>query len=262
MKKFLSVIICITIILSMITSVYAYNIGDVINYTMYTDIVASINDYDIASFNIDGYTAVVAEDLRNYGFNVEWVPEQKALYISRNYSVNKVVSTYRAPQISASQVGTKADNVLYTDIVTYINGVQIPSFNIGGRTIIYFNDLASFGQISYNNDIRKISLSINDLPSRTNETYSGTKIPTYTSVTGVYTSDTKMPYIYSYSDNSEIDMYIAKLKSKGFSLEKVSHSGLDKTMFYAKWEGYKLATVMIVVREASREVAIMATDNT
>lgn len=246
----------------MITSVYAYNIGDVINYTMYTDIVASINDYDIASFNIDGYTAVVAEDLRNYGFNVEWIPEQKALYISRNYSVNKVASTYRAPKISASQVGVKADNVLYTDIVTYINGVQIPSFNIGGRTIIYFNDLAAFGQVSYDNNTRKINVAISDLQSRSNETYPGTKIPTYTSVTGVYTSDIKMPYTYSYTDINEVDMYIAKLKNKGFSLEDVTYSGLDKTMFYAKWEGYKLATVMIVVREASKQVAIMATDNT
>lgn len=162
MKKFLAIIITVTILFSVCTGVSAHNIGDVINNTMYSDIVASINDYNIASFNIDGYTAIVAEDLRNYGFNVEWVPEQKALYISRNYSTNNVLSTYIAPIVPASQVGMKANDVLYTDIVTYINGVQIPSYNIGGRTIIYFNDLASFGTISYNDSNKRLDLDISD----------------------------------------------------------------------------------------------------
>lgn len=53
------------------------------------------------------------------------------------------------PKINSSQIGKKAQNVLYTDIKTYINGVEVTSYNIGGNTIIYFNDLSVFGCIQF-----------------------------------------------------------------------------------------------------------------
>lgn len=161
MKKNIVLLLCLCLAFSLITPVNAYNIGDVVGQTVYTDIIASINDYNIASFNINGYTAVVAEDLRNYGFDVQWLPEQKALYITRG-ATNTVASTYIAPKLSASQVGAPAQSVLYTDIKTYINGVEVTSYNIGGNTIVYFNDLAAFGSISYNDSIRRLDLEIND----------------------------------------------------------------------------------------------------
>ena len=161
MKKSTVLLLCLICVFSLITPVNAYQIGDVVGYTLYTDIIASINDYNIASFNFNGYTAVVAEDLRNYGFNVQWNPYERALYITWSKS-NNVASTYIAPQISPSDVGKKAQTVLYTDIKTYINGNEVTSYNIGGYTIIYFNDLAAFGGISYNDSIRRLDLEIND----------------------------------------------------------------------------------------------------
>ena len=70
MKKKFSLALVIVMILTCVINVSAARVGDVINKTVYTDIVAKINGHDIASFNIDGYTVIVAEDLRNYGFNV------------------------------------------------------------------------------------------------------------------------------------------------------------------------------------------------
>lgn len=130
-------------------------------YTLYTDIVASINNYNIQSYNIDGYTAVVAEDLRNYGFDVEWRPDERALYITRN-TTNNIASTYIAPTIAKSQIGKKALKVLNTDIKTYINGELVTSYNIDGRTIIYFSDLDAYGDVVYDDPSRTLELSVWD----------------------------------------------------------------------------------------------------
>lgn len=160
-KKILVFLCCIIYILTAITSVNASQIGDVIGEAVHTDIIASINDYNIVSYNINNYTAVVAEDLRNYGFDVTWVSNERALYIKRA-ATNIVASTYIAPEISSSQIGKKAQNVLYTDIKTYINGEEVTSYNIDGKTIVYFDDLSVFGDIEYNDNIRRLDLSIND----------------------------------------------------------------------------------------------------
>lgn len=160
-KKICCLSLCIIILFSGFTSINAYQIGDVAGSTLYTDIIASINDYNIASYNINGYTAIVAEDLRNYGFEVQWLPNERSLHITRSSS-NNVTSTYIAPSISSSQIGKKAQTVLYTDIKTYINGQEVTSYNIGGKTIIYFNDLAVFGSVNYNDTLRRLDLDISD----------------------------------------------------------------------------------------------------
>lgn len=163
MKKHLLLVAYIVVFITLtMPHAYAYNNGDIVNKTVYSDIIASINDYNIASYNVDGYTAVVAEDLVNYGFIVNWVASERALYISRNVGNNIVSSTYIAPKTPQSKLGTKADNILYSDIKTYINGNLVTSYNIGGRTVIYFNDLAVFGKITYSDATRRIDLEITD----------------------------------------------------------------------------------------------------
>lgn len=135
--------------------------AEIIGETVYTDIIASINNYNIASFNLDGNTVVVAEDLRNYGFDVVWSSEARTLSISRNGS-NNVASTYIAPKIPKVLVGTKANDVLKTDIQTYINGNWVPSFNIDGQTVLRFDALNVFGSVAYDNSIRRLRLDIYD----------------------------------------------------------------------------------------------------
>ena len=80
MKKFLLAVAAMMVIGASVSVVSAANVGDVVGFTRYTDIVASINNHNIASFNIDGYTGVVAEDLRNYGFDVQWVDACNVLW--------------------------------------------------------------------------------------------------------------------------------------------------------------------------------------
>lgn len=161
MKKVIGTIMCMSLILGNAMFANASKTGDVVAYTVYTDIIASINDYNIESYNINGYSAVVAEELRNYGFYVEWNEKERALYITRTSS-NTVTSTYIAPEIPKSKIGQKAYSVLQTDIKTYINGTQVTSYNIGGKTIVYFDDLGCFGKINYSDAFRRLDLEIND----------------------------------------------------------------------------------------------------
>lgn len=214
-KKIVALMLCAIMLLLMMQGVSAAKVGDVIDQAVYTDIVAKINNHDIASFNINGYTAVIAEDLVHYGFNVRWAEAERALYITKSNSTT-ITSTYIAPIVSSSQVGKKAYNVLYTDIKTYVNGKTVTSYNINGRTIIYINDLADFGSVNWNEANRIISLTLtSSTTTNTNASfYLGSTIPTYTSVTGIplkrteYLSNGSLVYIYQYTDYGEYSEFI------------------------------------------------------
>ena len=157
MKKLLTLLLTFIMMFVCTTGVGAANIGDVVNSTLYTDIVAKINGQDIASYNVDGFTVVVAEDLANYGFSVEWRGDERALYITKNEAMTAVASNYVAPKIAASKVGKKAYDVLYSDIKTYMDGQLITSYNIGGKTVVYFDELGRYGQIAYDDGARVLT---------------------------------------------------------------------------------------------------------
>ncbi len=56
--------------------------GDTITgYALYTEIVAEIDGVPLASYNVAGRTAVMAQDLAWYGFYVYWNEEAAAVYI-------------------------------------------------------------------------------------------------------------------------------------------------------------------------------------
>ena len=173
MKKIVALLLCAIMIVAGAVVVSGYSIGDVVNKAVYTDIVASINGFPITSYNIDGYTAIVAEDLRNYGFEVIWDAAERSLNITRSES-NNVSCSYMYPDVTRKKLGTKAYDVLYTDIRSYINNVPVKSYNIGGNTIVYFNDLAGFGGISYSEKERKLKLEIAD--GLQHNSYAGVKM--------------------------------------------------------------------------------------
>ena len=71
----------------------------------YTDIDTYINHYPINAYGIDGKLAVVAEDLRDYGFNVDWDEDAWALHISRNDSISQLTrkDIYKPSQSSGAK---------------------------------------------------------------------------------------------------------------------------------------------------------------
>ena len=182
-KKFI-VFVSITLV-TLFSSVgaQANNIGDVIGHTLYTDIVVTIDGYDIAGFNMDGYTYIVAEDLRNLGFTVVWSESTRELNITK--AIDSTMSPrYITPEIPNEYLGQPCHSVLYTDIVAYINGTLVQSYNIGGYTIIPFNELSCFGTVSYNDKARRLTLDL--YGSEKTDTYDKVLAGDLSDYSGVY----------------------------------------------------------------------------
>lgn len=166
MKKLFAVLLLSCMMLTLLFPQVSFaKTGDVIGYANYTDISAYINHYPITSYNINGYTAVVAEDLANYGFDVNWDDYQRALYIESNHRATKITPHETVYQYSAV-AGYPSFAYLETDITTYVNGNYVESFNIGGQTCIYMDDLASCGELVWVPEFRAIKLWLGNLPTK------------------------------------------------------------------------------------------------
>jgi len=163
MKKYLSLVLTIVLALALVPNVaMATRVGDVVGYAQPTDIVATINGYQLESYNVDGYTYICVEDLRYYGFNVYYDNYTRSLSFSRNGA------TYIDPQNTNPNFWNIGNNntrrpILHTDIVTYANGSYVGSANINGQTIIQFDHLRAFGAVNYDNTKREISLVLSDV---------------------------------------------------------------------------------------------------
>ncbi len=122
-----------------------------------TDIRAYIDGYPIRSFNIEGWTGIVAEDLASYGFDVTWDGVARTLRVEKSIAAN-AASTYRFEENTAP-VGSHAAYIYETDIRTFVDKSPVTAFNIGGQTIIYIDELAVFGNVVWDGNKREISYS-------------------------------------------------------------------------------------------------------
>lgn len=164
-KKSISLLLVLIMMIALVPmGAFAARVGDVVGYAQPTDIVALINGYQLESYNVNGLTYIVAEDLRYYGFDVYFDSASRTLSITRNYNVTAIDPQRTNPNFWAP-ASTKKTNILYTDIVTYVNNEYVASSNINGKTIINFNELARFGSVNYDNSRREITLTLDGVES-------------------------------------------------------------------------------------------------
>lgn len=218
-------------------------IGEVINHTVYTDIVAKINGCDIPSYNINGYTAVAAEDLRDYGFEVIWDGNARTLSVLRNFEKLQVTSHYEAPEISYGMVGKRAYNVLRTDIQTYVNGNLVTGHNIDGKTIIYFNDLAVFGGVSYDNDKRILSLEMEGLSGGDYKTYltkrNSITVKTWDENAKGRESSEAVGFVAAYLNGKELWKYKTPVTPRAGAVDIISNAFRDgDTVYFGTADGF------------------------
>jgi hypothetical protein len=128
-------------------------LGDV----LYSDVKAAINGHAIPSFNIDGNTMVIAEDLMNYGFDVAWDSATATLRVV-SFVPSATVAPMAVPS-SSRPGGTFRMNYLATDVRTFVNNIEVTGYNIGGQTIIQFDHLAAYGNVAWDGATRAISLT-------------------------------------------------------------------------------------------------------
>lgn len=197
MKKIIGKILCAIFLISSIQTVSYAKTGDIIGYAKYSDISVYINHYPIESFTVNNYTAVFAEDLQNYGFNVVWNSETRSVSITRNEYATEITpygTVYKYSYI----VGQDSFPLLETDISAYINGQPVNCACIDGKTCIYVDDLAPYGEIAWVPEVRAVKIWIDGLPIKDYATveeasvvqqlgipcYEGTDIPDFGKFTG------------------------------------------------------------------------------
>ncbi|MDO5397693.1 MAG: N-acetylmuramoyl-L-alanine amidase [bacterium] len=144
-------------------SVYAYEIGDVIGTVRYSGINTYINNYPIQSYHLDGRQLICAEDLRGYGFSVQWSQESRSLSIERDISAAGIIRNNDIKR-KVYMANKRAYDIIYTDIAVYISGKQVESYSIDGRMMIKLRDLEVFGEVSYSAEENYSKLTIDGMP--------------------------------------------------------------------------------------------------
>ena len=139
------------LVFSLMLANTAYAQGRISGRVLKSDIKAYINGEPIMTYNIDGYTGIIAEDLRNYGFDVEWRADSRTLYVTRDYDDNEI------NEVPADNMDRQINYAYETDIVAYVDGNEVRSFNVGGMTVIYIKDLEAFGDVVWDEDKREVS---------------------------------------------------------------------------------------------------------
>lgn len=194
MKKIIGLMLIMVLLSLCFSTVAQAKVGDIIGRAEHTDIVAYINGDAIASYAANGQSVIVAEDLRAYGFNVEWNLWNKSLTIDqkgRRSHTPTVTKSYRA--------GTFYRYILETDIKVYAGGKQITAYAIDGRTLIPIEELAVFGAVQWNPTERTIELQAWGLGyyydkepivfeiaeyAQRNQNYASSLVPDYGVITG------------------------------------------------------------------------------
>lgn len=128
-------------------------IGDVSGHIYSTDIAAYIDGMAIPSYNIGGKTAVIARDLEDYGFECRWDEETRTAYINVKEVPQKAPEYVPDKSIAPGDV---LGDIYETDIQAVVNGMIVESYNIGGRTALVIEDMAS-----ENDEEKRISRDIN-----------------------------------------------------------------------------------------------------
>lgn len=147
MNRFLISTACTAMLLNLCVGAQAANAGEAIGNIYTTDIVAYIDDMPIKSYNIGGRTVIQLEDLRAYGFDVEWNSGERYLSVA----VKDRPGSAPQAEINKQTPGNVAGTIYATDIRVGINGVDcsfIDTYNIGGITCMAVEDLGTMDKLS------------------------------------------------------------------------------------------------------------------
>ena len=137
--------------------------GDVAGNYYSTDIKTSMYFSPVTSYNIGGKTVIDAEILNwHYGFDVYWYADTRRLEITdKGGEFNSLQAlSGELCQSTGGVPGAVAGQYYETDIVTTLNGKEIESYNIGGRTCIVAEAMRDFGYtVDWNPGARTLTIT-------------------------------------------------------------------------------------------------------
>lgn len=229
MKKIIALILTLSMALSCCGVVAQAKIGDVVGSALHTDIVVYINHYAIPSYVVNGQSVVVAEDLRNFGFDVIWNAYNRTLTINRNSS--KVVNPMYVGK--GYTTGTKYANILSTDITVWAAGKRINSFALNGYTMIPVEELTMFGSVNWIANERALKMWVDGLHVLESKQpvskryYPGTNIPDFGWVTESISLGTEDDITLYISSGAKVQQYISYITKNGwkYNISKKNSDG-------------------------------------
>ena len=161
-KKAVLVLLLTSIFTGISFNVYALKAGDVTGKVYNTDIVAYINNYAVPSYAANGVSLIVAEDLRNFGFDVVWDGVERSLTITRNSNTTVSEMDFK----KSNKPNSVFSNLLYSDVAVYAGDVKIPSYAINGYSMIPLESLTMFGEVFWIPEQRALKMWVDGLHIR------------------------------------------------------------------------------------------------
>lgn len=162
MKRVIGVTLALALGLVLPTAAAEPKIGEVVGHTCATDVTAQIDGHTLRSYNIGGTTAVVAEDLKDYGFTVLWNEGERTLTVERNLEA-QITGDYQ-PQGPTQPLGAVSGDIYATDIKTYVQGELVESFALNGETAIALSQLERTGTLVWNGESRTAEFTLAEDP--------------------------------------------------------------------------------------------------
>jgi len=89
---------------------------------------------------------------------VKWDGNERTLKVELNK--NKKITPLPVTKDTAHKPGTFKCNYFYTDIKTYLSGVEVESYAINGVTLIDFELLVKYGALTWDGKAREIRLTV------------------------------------------------------------------------------------------------------
>ncbi|WP_432665265.1 hypothetical protein R9X47_03230 [Wukongibacter baidiensis] len=155
--------------LSAITvSAYSPKIGDIIGQVFYTDIVTVIDGKTIPSVNIGGRTAIIVEDLSDYGYDVTWSNETRTLDVktqeeTKSNSRKMITGMVMLPEGKvAPQGGLEVELLLRLHLLNLPDGENgVPPFSSTTTKITIYegNNFATYS-IPYPDNFEAVQLEM------------------------------------------------------------------------------------------------------
>ena len=128
----------------------------------YTDIKTYLYYSPITSYNIGGKTVIDAEILNwHYGFDVYWHDDTRVLEILDKGGMFNSLEAMSGSLCEGTEgtTGGVAGSYYSTDIIATVDGREIESYNIGGRTCIAAEQLRDFGyEVIWDASARTLSI--------------------------------------------------------------------------------------------------------
>lgn len=260
MKKIAAIVLTLIMCISCFGVVGHAKVGDVIGTAYHTDIVVYINYYAIPSYAVNGQSVIVAEHLRNFGFDVIWNDSNRSLTISRN-SENNIGDLMFVGKGYNS--GERYTDILETDISVYANGQKLKSYAMNGFTMIPVEQLTMFGEVNWVASERALKMWVQNLPIYgsgqpvAKRYYNGTYAPEFGWITESVCYFQGTEYSYK-ADEAKLRQYVDYIVSQGWAYDKKVNGPGGKS-----YEGYinKNLKTGIAVMQQGDKVFVMVKTN-